>query len=190
MKNIIILLVLLFALLSCDLQIPEYSDAEMETFEYLLADNVNDLHKNVTENITYVKDEIAWGKKNYLQTPYETASLQTGDNYDKGLLFMFLLKEYLNIDSEAIMFCQNSKLAMAINLLDDDIYNIIENRNYRYSSIIIGETYSVNIPITYPSIDNIVEVIDYDELMYYSEKVHGIPFFLYLDGKEKNIKEN
>ena len=188
MKNIIILFVLLFALLSCDLQIPEYSDAEMETFEYLLADNVDDLHKNVTENITYIKDEIAWGKNNYLQTPAETANMQTGDNYDKGLLFMFLLKEYLNIESEAIMFGQNGKMAMAINLLDDDVYNIIENRNYRYSSIIIGKTYSVNIPLTYPSMDNIIEVIDYDELMYYSEKIHDIPFFLYLDGSNKKIE--
>ena len=192
MKKIIVGVLLIVGILlnSCDINfvIEEYSDKEMEVFEYLLTDSTNDLHKNVIEKIEYMEDKITWNKKEYFQTPYQTAMLKTGDCEDKGLLFMFLLKQYFNIDSEMIIIDDLNDWHAVINILEDDTCNIIENSPHlTYGFADVGCIYDTYYYSTYPSISNIIEVFDYNELMYYSEKYHEMPFYRYLDGKDKSI---
>lgn len=180
MKKIIIFLMVFFALLSCDLQIPEYTNEELTVFEYLLADNIDDLHKNVTENIEYMNDIEVWNKYEYFQSPLQTATIKTGDCEDTGILFMFLLKEYLNLDSEMIIIKYFYTKHAIINILNDDLIPVEKNTTNRYFPNETGYFYDTLDNYTYPSISssNITNIFKYDELLYYTNKYHNMPVFL------------
>jgi len=84
------------------------------------ASTVEDIQKSVIMHVEYVSDWEAWGKLEYWQTPDQTASMCQGDCEDSALLMMYLLKEYLDIDSQLIIGNWGDGWHAAVNPLHDD----------------------------------------------------------------------
>jgi len=121
MKYIILFIILLFAIASCQM-FPDYDSPDLRLDEYTY-ESISDW---VLTNIKYTKDIVdEW------QNPGETIDLMAGDCEDRAILFLYLVNKYLGekADLQGIHFI-NSEINHMTAIIDDYRFNL--NRDYDF----------------------------------------------------------
>lgn len=162
---------------------------ELEYFNYdnipgvTSATTVEDIQKSVVMHVQYISDWDQWGKLEYWQTPDQTASMCQGDCEDSALLMMYLLKEYLNIDSQLIIGNWGDGWHAAVNPLHDDRPHLNEGNRLWGAGLI----YDAVACVTWSPVDGVREIVNYDEAMMYAREYHTMPLKAFFDGQGKVI---
>jgi hypothetical protein len=137
MKKIIFILLSISLILSCELISTCEKDDPLKNVQVGKMDNYsfdNDIAINHPNDAMYYlytnitnKDE----SKDYWQLPEETYQLKTGDCEDFCILFMFLLKTKLNLDTNLIMI-KNSRTG-AVHTVVYPLY--LGGENWYYETV-------------------------------------------------------
>lgn len=133
MKKLILIILFLITLLSCEL----YTELAILSYDIKIdgLNSLSDIADWINTNIEYKTDE-----ENDWQTPQETYEGRAGDCEDTSLLFMYLAKQYLDKDSE-ILLTEWQDVGHAIARVENTYYyfeegqtadNLVINYTYHY----------------------------------------------------------
>jgi hypothetical protein len=167
MRNVIIILILY--LIICNIIYCEYSsDVSLENIEVekmedyvckecdkIEINSIKDILEYLSNNIQY-KDE----KNDYWQLPEETITKGTGDCEDFCILFMYLLKNKLEIENSLTLIKPNKKTVHTVvyysnQYSDPTMYNGFMNIYVPDSHILWKSSYEEVMWMTYNYHDNI-----------------------------------
>jgi len=109
-----------------------FDDSEIEV------NSVEDILIYISNNITYKNDINVWKVNEYWQLPEETYMLKTGDCEDFCILFMYLCKVKLNVNSSYYSFENlNIKENHAFVKIEDTYYDVTNLKFDYFSDIYI-----------------------------------------------------